>query len=308
MKKSILFFFAVAAMIAGSCAQIDTPADQNEGIKLNITVADLGSDPATKAAKTGWTNGDIINCWFDDNEVTTHTSPDLILTYNDGVWTAGALREGVTLKTSGYFCVVYESYNDLSKYTIGADAGYMYFIPPRMGSNIDKYIEYQTAYGRPLIATNNRADINAITYSYSDNTLTATIANWSCCSRFKVLIKNDNGDMISDATNYVLQVKNETTNTYAGSLSGFSVKKGSDKPLIFGNTSGTNNGCTAGVQETDGIAFYYSSLAATNHNISFTLITASGKKSFSVSGKTIPTDVPCFGVSLKYSNFTDVTP
>ena len=64
MKKTIILAgFALMAAFS-SCNKSEMPDTlPSEGIKLNITVADLS--PETKAVKSGWENGDRLNLYFE---------------------------------------------------------------------------------------------------------------------------------------------------------------------------------------------------------------------------------------------------
>ena len=85
MKK----IFVVAALAASvftmfSCEKANQLADENQSIEINVTVGNLD----TKALKTGWVNGDIINVYLDN--VTAYT-PDFTLTYDGTKWVASEL-------------------------------------------------------------------------------------------------------------------------------------------------------------------------------------------------------------------------
>ncbi len=77
---------AAGALMAASCNKTDNPAPQEEGIKLNLTIAGSGAD--TKAAKKAWAAGDKLNIWF-GALAGEQTVADLIITYNGSEWQAG---------------------------------------------------------------------------------------------------------------------------------------------------------------------------------------------------------------------------
>lgn len=302
MKKISLFLTAALLIVAASCINQELNSDEAQPLKLNITVPSPGG-PDTKAAKTAWTEGDKLNCWFDDNNV-NHTDPDLVITYNAGAWKAGSLREGVTLKENGVFSVVYESTNNLSSYNTEYSYGTNYYYPPE--ATYSGTIEGVPAYCRPLIITANN-----IAYTFASNTLTAIISNWSVASSFKVLVKNVPSGL--EASNYILKTFNTSQNWPAEARSGFSLKiNNSSVPDANGNSNANARGLTGGVQESDGIAFYYSYFW--NHwsdesvkevTITFTLYEGNtSTKSYSVNKSFENTDqTKCFGVSIDYAKF-----
>lgn len=107
MKK--IFVFAITAVVAASmvsCNKAQQPGNDNQGIKVNITVGAL----ETKAIKDSWETGDIINVYLDD--VIAHT-PDFTLTYNGSTWVASEITSEVALrlKASGYLKGFWEGSN-----------------------------------------------------------------------------------------------------------------------------------------------------------------------------------------------------
>lgn len=299
-KISTILIASFAAMLSFSSCQ-KTPIKETastEGIKINIHVAGIGSSPETRAAKTSWAAGDKLNLWFDDwnyNEQKENHTPDLILTYNGSSWKGGALAEGRSLKSNGKFLVVYEGYNDLSKYAYSWYLNSEWFDPPRVNDNYD----YKHCSSNPLILC------SLPLYSFSDNTLTASINDWRFDTKFKVLIKNDDGNMTGAANDYILQIHNITKNTYADCSGAFIIDPGETCPNL---SRGASNyiGKAGGVQESDGIAFYYGYLSAdSSDNIKFTLQKGRTKRSYTVTGKT----VVCSGDKIinravNYSSFT----
>ena len=302
MKKISLFLTAALLIVAASCINQELNSDEAQPLKLNITVPSPGG-PDTKAAKTAWTEGDKLNCWFDDNNV-NHTDPDLVITYNAGAWKAGSLREGVTLKENGVFSVVYESTNNLSSYNTEYSYGTNYYYPPE--ATYSGTIEGVPAYCRPLIITANN-----IAYTFASNTLTAIISNWSVASSFKVLVKNVPSGL--EASNYILKTFNTSQNWPAEARSGFSLKiNNSSVPDANGNSNANARGLTGGVQESDGIAFYYNYFwnhaqneSAREVTVTFTLYEGNtSTKSYSVNKSFENTGYDkCFGVSIDYSKF-----
>ena len=123
MKKTIILAgFALMAAFS-SCNKSEMPeAATTDGIKLNITVADLS--PETKAVKKGWENGDRLNLYFEGwNESATSDNyqkePDMILKYDGSKWQTESQVASLSsrLKESGgQFTALWESSNDLMNY------------------------------------------------------------------------------------------------------------------------------------------------------------------------------------------------
>ena len=145
-----------------------------------------------------------------------------------------------------------------------------------------------------------------LSYSYSVGTITADLDNWNFNTMFKVLLKNDNSKLIHSADKYYLQVKNITTNEFAGTKGAFVVMSHSNYPTI---SDGSSNyfGFAAGVQEADGIAFYYTGLSASSADIQFTLYNGQDETvtTYTATGKTVAcVATKCIGVAINYSKFT----
>lgn len=301
MKKNLSLGIAAVIAILASCSkEPSTAPEQNkaEQIKLNISLSSPEADGAsTKAAKKGWVAGDKLNCWFTNN-AWNHDTPDLIITFDGTQWTAGSLRDGATLLSSGgRMLLAYEGYNNLSSYTYSYSATPNFY--PVKAYNNNSYCVPLTFHSYPD---------QGVAYSFSENTLTASVSAWKYNTKFKVLIKNDDGKMTDPAKEYTLQVHNDTNNSYIQTFGTFSLTKRSDTWWELGNTKGmpANEGMTGGVQEADGIAFYYTGFNCSEANVTFTL---KGKniadKTYTVTGKSISAfqNDRCVGVSLNYSSF-----
>ena len=296
MKKIIVAFAALAAAFSlASCSkeQVETPST---GLRLNVKVASIDGSADTKAAKTGWEAGDRINMWFDDWNYTAQTEnhiPDMIIRYNGSAWVVESEAEGLDarLKAAGKLSAVYEGFNDLSKYTFQWWNSSEWFRPHRSWHDVE-------TDHRSLIAYTEGTD-----YAYADDTLTACLDSWLLQTKFKVVVKNDDNMMNSAAENYALQVKNTTNDTYASVTSCFIIGPRSNYPEIFQGSS-NYRGIAGGVQESDGIAFYFSSLAATNADIVFTLLESGVKSnlSYSVKGKTVDPGVMT-SIAFNHSKF-----
>ena len=304
MKKIIYLFAAAATLLAASCNKIETTEQEitPDAIQLNIKVANLTGTPDTKAAKTGWVSGDKINIWFDDwnyTEKADNHIPDIVITYDGSVWKVSSQVSGLSarLKANGKLTALFEGYNDLSKYT------YQYYDGEWFHPAIVKpaIANYSTVYNSPMVAY-----AQGLSYSYSAGTITANLDNWNFNTMFKVLLKNDNSKLIHSAEKYYLQVKNITTNEYASAKGAFVVVSHINYPTI---SDGSSNyyGFAAGVQEADGIAFYYTSLSASSQDIQFTLYNGQDETvtTYTATGKTVACEgTKCTGVAINYSKFT----
>ena len=306
MKKEYILGFVAALAVIVSCSKEPSATSElnnAETIKLNIILSTPEYDGAsTKAAKKGWVAGDKLNCWFTNNDW-NHNMPDLVITFDGEKWTAGSLRDGATLLSSGgKMLLAYEGYNDLSSYSYSYSTTPEYK-PGTVGVSYGPYCVPLTFFSNPDFG---------VSYTYSENTLTATVTQWQYSTKFKVLIKNNNGNMNNLASNYSLQVHNDTNNSYIKSFGLFSLSKRSDTWWELGSTSGNpyGEGTTGGVQEADGIAFYYTGFSCSAADITFTLKEYTGSSitstlTYTVTGKTISAlqNDRCLGVSLNYSSF-----
>ena len=276
------------------------PAPQGS-IILDLDIAGFAGD--TKAVKNGWANGDKLNLWFDDwnyTEKANNPTPDLVITYDGTNWTAGEIAAGRSLKSSGKFSVVYEGFNNLTKYDSKFESGGQLYCAPsdlfgglRVRQNNIVYYKYR------------------LDYTYADNKLTATISDWETYSGVKILVK---GLDPKEAANYILNAKDITANKFLSEIAGFSIDPkysfSEYYPHVF-SIVGSYSGYVLGVPDTDGVAFYYREADFTNADIEFQLFkkNASGDfeqtaKAPKFTGKTLVTDgKKIFGIVINNSNF-----
>ena len=307
MKRlSIIAVTAIAALLSASCNKsIETPmvpAPQGS-IILDLDIAGFEGTGDTKAVKNGWAKGDKLNLWFDNwnyNEKADNPTPDLVITYDGSNWTAGELAADRSLKSSGKFSVMYEGFNDLSKYTSSFSSGSQLFRPHRERCN------YEDVYFRPLFFR-----CEEIAYTYAGNKLTATISGWRTPTALKVLVK---GLDSAEAESYILQTADVTTpgtEKYAYCVGPIAVNISSVCPT-FSNVSSNNKGYMGGVPDVDGVAFYYNGYNFNNADIEFRLFKkndASGKfektATAKFTGKTLVVndDKKTIGVAIDNSKF-----
>ena len=303
MKRlSIIAVTAIAALLSASCNKsIETPMvpAPQDSIILDLDIAGFEGAGDTKAVKKGWAAGDKLNLWFDDwnyTEQANNPTPDLVITYDGTKWTAGEIAAGRSLKSSGKFSVVYEGFNNLTKYDSKFESGGQIYMAPsdlfgglRVRQNNIVYYKYR------------------LDYTYADNKLTATISDWETYSGVKILVK---GLDPKEAANYILNAKDITANKFLFEIAGFSIDPAYYCPKVF-SLSGSCSGYVLGVPDTDGVAFYYRNANFTNADIEFQLFkkNASGDfeqtaKAPKFTGKTLVTDgKKIFGIVIDNSNF-----
>ena len=306
-RSSIIIASALAAMLSASCSKsIETPAapSPGEGIILDLNIAGFDGAGDTKAVKKGWAAGDKLNLWFDDwnyTEQANNPIPDLVITYDGSKWTADALAAGRSLNPNGKFSVVYEGFNDLTKYDSKFESGGQVYCPP------------SDLFGGLRVRQCNIVYFKtSLDYTYADNKLTATISDWETYSGVKILVKGLNS---AEAANYMLNAKNITANEFLFEIAGFSIDPENSSsgyyPHVY-SIIGGYSGYVLGVPDTDGVAFYYRDANFTNADIEFRLFkknAASGKfdeaaKAPKFTGKTLVTDGKSVkGVAIDKSKF-----
>lgn len=294
MKKIALFFAAFAALFFVACSnevEETTPHKSLKDIKININVSNYG-ETGTRAAKKSWVAGDKLNLWFRSwNPGKEDHTPQLVLTYDGTKWTAGSFAPNVVLETGPNKAViaVYEGFNDLSRYFNEWYMGYEWFHP----TGYSGYGKFScNAYASPMVIC------CGTDYSFDGETLTLNLSDWYFETKFKVLIKNMPA---GTASNFELQTINATTGNKAGAKGAWIVMPAQ---YYLGTGSANYSGVNRGVEEPDGIAFYYSAFAADDQTITFTLWDGTQKKTYTVDHKTVVCEpTKCVGVVLDYNNF-----
>ena len=233
MKRTLLVVAISVLAAAVSCNKAEVPA-QDSKVTVNISVAELES--GTKAVKTGWSNGDIINIWFDGR---CDFTPDLTLTYNGTSWVASEMASAVVeaLKASGTLKGFWEATNSTASSGWGGrQNGHEFFYD-------GAYNNYNTGNGVKGYLTLGFFNIG---YTYSGGVLTANLNSFYYLSNLQVVVSgNDipsgNYYLYSDQMNclYKLDIYNST---YMTSNIAFDSQYGS-------------NGHIAGISSADGLAF-----------------------------------------------------
>ena len=304
MKKTIILAgFALMAAFS-SCNKSEMPeAATTDGIKLNITVADLS--PETKAVKKGWVNGDRLNLYFEGwNESATSDNyqkePDMILKYDGSKWQIESQVASLSSRlksTGGKFTALWESGNDLMGYSL---KWYDHAVWYQHSYNRNQYTSYNDTYHSPMVVHSA-----GVEYTFDGSTLTANISDWIFDTKFKVLVKTEDTGLKGKANDLVLQVKVGETG-YANPKGAIVVNR---DYIMFLLSNGSSNyiGMQGAVAESDGLAFYYVYCDATaSDTIIFSLIdtTDGTTKTYSVSGKTLDSNSYTFkAISIDYSKF-----
>ena len=304
MKKTIILAgFALMAAFS-SCNKSEMPeAATTDGIKLNITVADLS--PETKAVKSGWVNGDRLNLYFEGwNESATSDNyqkePDMILKYDGSKWQIESQVESLSSRlksTGGKFTALWESGNDLMGYSL---KWYDHAVWYQHSYNRNQYTSYNDTYHSPMVVHSA-----GVEYTFDGSTLTTNISDWIFDTKFKVLVKTEDTGLKGKANDLVLQVKVGETG-YANPKGAIVVNR---DYIMFLLSNGSSNyiGMQGAVAESDGLAFYYVYCDATaSDTIIFSLIdtTDGTTKTYSVSGKTLDSNSYTFkAISIDYSKF-----
>lgn len=307
MKKTIILAgFALMAAFS-SCNKSEMPeAATTDGIKLNITVADLS--PETKAVKAGWENGDKLNLYFEGwNESATSDNyqkePDMILKYDGSKWQIESQVASLSSRlksTGGKFTALWESGNDLIGYRL---KWYDHAVWYQHSYNRNQYTSYNDTYHSPMVVHSA-----GVEYTFDGSTLTTNISDWIFDTKFKVLVKTEDTGLKGKANDLVLQVKVGETG-YANPKGAIVVNR---DYIMFLLSNGSSNyiGMQGAVAESDGLAFYYVYCDATaSDTIIFSLIdtTDGTTKTYSVSGKTLDSNSYTFkAISIDYSKFEAV--
>ena len=169
IMKKINIVFAAFTLIAAMAACDKEETQGLEKVRINVSVSDF--DPSTRALKSGWENGDIINVYLDD--VVSHT-PDFTLTYGESGWTASELSSDVVsrLQESGTLKGFWESSNSAvsgegwNRWMSGVK--YAFFDYPDKGkastTGVQTFVTAQFGY---------------LPYKYEEGTLSAEINKWN---------------------------------------------------------------------------------------------------------------------------------
>ena len=228
MKKTLtLLGMAAAFLAAASCSksEMDTKepeAPSAESVKVAISVS--GFSPDTKAVKTGWETGDIINVYLDD---ASSYEPDFSLTYDGSSWNASALDAAVVarLKTSGG--TLFGFWEDSNSCMSSSSSWQKY------GS---KWMQFPGGSGHLV------ADFSSIPYTWSEGTLTASVDSWRFRTNFQLVVSG----LTYEPGRYTLHSKT-IASPHSIAIDG--------ECYVTMSRSGFPEGRIAGIENTDGVAF-----------------------------------------------------
>lgn len=233
--KKITILVAIAALVAGvaSCNKIEKN-NTDSGIKVNIAVSDL--TPGTKAIKSGWSDGDIINVYLDD---ASSYVPDFQLTYSGGSWNASAISADVEarLKTSG---------GTLQGFWEGSNSAISGSGWDRYGRSIEYDISNNSTTGKVQHLTASFADI---AYTFDGTTVTASLDTWYFRSNIQVVVTG-----LPDGKYALYGDPYDKYKISIQDFNMFTIKNNvANMPSLYGLTASDRR--IAGIANEDGIAF-----------------------------------------------------
>ena len=303
MKKTLtLLWMASALWAAASCnkserdiREPETPsAESVESVKVNISVS--GLTPDTKAVKKGWESGDIINVYLDNYcGANSDLIPDFTLTYDGSSWKASDLKAEATarLKASGTLKGFWEASNSC----FGSGDRWESYYFEGSETNRGTVIKWPDSDKRETtgITSYLLALCNDVAYTYSENTLSASITDWKFATTMQVVVTG------LPEGNYSLRGNNSFS---IASMS--NIIMGPDE-IRCGSSS--SKGWISGISNTDGIAFVgelygdnqkvQRSFILKNNTTGHEYIYTSGEVKLTSNNKT-----KVVGVKIPFSKFT----
>lgn len=163
MKKICIIMAGLAVLLgSASCNKVDDKEVKTPDVKIEINVAELGT--TTKAVKSGWENGDVINVYLSD---ATSYVPDFTLTYDGSTWVASELTDEVVarLETTGTIKGFWEASNIAA--TTGGD-----------WDRYNNYIVFNHEYEESAGVKDYLTAYFSAYYLYEDGKLSAEISDW----------------------------------------------------------------------------------------------------------------------------------
>lgn len=289
IMKKIIIVFAAFALIAVMAACDKEETQGLEKVRINVSVSDF--DPSTRALKSGWESGDIINVYLDD--VVSHT-PDFTLTYGESGWTASELSSDAVsrLKESGKLKGFWESSNSAvsgegwNRSMSGVK--YAVFDYPDKGK--------ASTTGVQTFVT---AQFGGVEYKYEDGTLSAEINDWYITTNFQLVVTG------LPAGSYSLYTDQYTLSV----CTSISISSGQGDVSMYGPSS--NSYRIAGVPNADGVAFVGKVYRPNvNFDYVFYLVDNNTGKKYTFTKKTsLPTTSGkvLVGAKVPFNSFTEVT-
>lgn len=157
--------FAGLALLLGSvsCNKVDNGGVKTPDVKIDIQVAELGT--STKAIKTSWAEGDVVNVYLSD---ATSYVPDFTLTYDGEAWTSSEMTDEVKvrLQESGTIKGFWEASNTAA--STGGD-----------WNRSSSYITFNQSNSATSGVKQYLTACFSASYTYADGSLTAAIDSWT---------------------------------------------------------------------------------------------------------------------------------
>lgn len=290
--KKLYIILAAAALIAAAASCNKTVVTENEPapqVKVDITVGNL--EPGTKAIKTGWANGDVINVYLED---AAGFNPDFTLTFDGTKWNASAISSAVAARLStsgGAIRGFWEATNSCMSSSDWVKSAY--------------YIDFPN-YSNKLttgLAGHLVADF-CVVYSFDGSTLTATIDSWRFRTNLQIVVT---GISLGSYTLYSDDIENMNSIALQAGDSPYTIEAG-----YYG--TGETNGRIFGIPNADGVAFVGAMAGSKYSGSSMTLylIDNTTSKTYSFT-KVLDSDLynpdnRVNAIKIPFSKFSEVTP
>lgn len=176
MKKIIILFLAVFAILPFVSCNKESAPEQGPALPLTVNITVSDPHAGSRAVKSGWENGDVINFWFDANQSQV---PDLTLTYQDGDWIPSGVRAEIAqdFKEEGHLKFFWEGSNSWNTWKQAYGPSFPNSYAPAAGN------------GFPLVLheSENRDD-NVYHFDAATNTLTANL-KWTYATNVQVVVE-----------------------------------------------------------------------------------------------------------------------
>lgn len=219
--------FAGLALLLGSasCNKVDNGGVKTPDVKIDIQVAELGT--STKAVKTGWTEGDVVNVYLSDAESYV---PDFTLTYDGEAWTPSEMTDGVKarLQNSGTIKGFWEASNTAA--STGGD-----------WNRSSSYITFNQSNSATSGVKQYLTACFSASYTYADGSLTAAIDSWTFPTGLIQIVVTG---LEHEHDQFCLTQYNIMT------LNMYNIKDEDILPSFYGN-----NNRISGIENEDGLAF-----------------------------------------------------
>ena len=278
MNKTLFFAGIAAAALLASCTKEVAPRENLPvcSIKLDLMVSDL-QEPASKAVKTGWQAGDVIDIWYDAN---VQKAPDLVARFDGSVWNveSSATVSGNAPSSSGSLNAVYVSAGNIAGYGWSGGASGL----PGAGAGFTCPVHEGTVDGQENPAVSDLIVFSQKqAYTFADGVLRASLDSWKYLSNTQIVVSGE-GLQPGD---WALKCDKLKT------VSGFNFANGVPGDAIYAGDAVADS-YAFGQANADGLAFYFLADSESSQDYVFTLYNLSGpeKYTYTASAKTLNTD------------------